>query len=128
MRSFFDFFWPGAVQALCMACFSPLPRSILARAEAAWRVFVSVVWVSFHLPCLFKRWVSIYRTPSFLFPPLLFPSTAMADPIFGGFDLNVQIEEDDDSNLPFDLNEPILEDHNNNGNVSVVTQFVVSFF
>lgn len=37
----------------------------------------------------------------------------MADPIDSGFDLNVRLEEDDDGNLPFDLNEPILEDHNN---------------
>jgi len=33
---------------------------------------------------------------------------------FPAFDLNVRIE-DDDGNLPLDLNEPILEDHNNNG-------------
>jgi hypothetical protein len=39
----------------------------------------------------------------------------MADPIDSGFDLNVRLEEDDDGNLPFDLNEAILEDHNNNG-------------
>jgi hypothetical protein len=38
----------------------------------------------------------------------------MGDP-FPAFDLNVRLEEDDDSNLPFDLNNPILEDHNNNG-------------
>jgi hypothetical protein len=36
---------------------------------------------------------------------------------FPAFDLNVRIEEDDDGNLPLDLNEPILEDNNNNGNV-----------
>jgi hypothetical protein len=51
----------------------------------------------------------------------------MADS-FPTFDLNVRLEEDDNSNLPFDLNEPILEDHNNNGNVSVVTQFDLSFY
>jgi hypothetical protein len=39
----------------------------------------------------------------------------MADS-FPSFDLNVRLEEDDDGNLPIDLNEPILEDHNN-GNV-----------
>ncbi|XP_066320055.1 uncharacterized protein [Miscanthus floridulus] len=33
----------------------------------------------------------------------------MDDP-FPAFDLNVRIEQDDDSNLPFNLNEPILED------------------
>jgi hypothetical protein len=38
----------------------------------------------------------------------------MGDP-FPAFDLNVCLEEDDDGNLPFDLNNPILEDHNNNG-------------
>jgi hypothetical protein len=36
---------------------------------------------------------------------------------FPAFDLNVRIEEDDDGNLSLDLNEPILEDNNNNGNV-----------
>uniref|UniRef100_A0A0D3HUZ7 Uncharacterized protein n=1 Tax=Oryza barthii TaxID=65489 RepID=A0A0D3HUZ7_9ORYZ len=30
-----------------------------------------------------------------------------------GFDLNVRLEEDEDGNVPFHLNEPILEDHNN---------------
>ena len=39
----------------------------------------------------------------------------MGDP-FPAFDLNVRIEQDDDDNLPFNLNEPILEDHNDNGN------------
>jgi hypothetical protein len=51
----------------------------------------------------------------------------MADS-FPAFDLNVRLEEDDDGNLPFNLNEPILEDHNNNDNVSVVTQFDLSFY
>jgi hypothetical protein len=32
---------------------------------------------------------------------------------FPAFDLNVRLE-DDDGNLPFDLNEPVLEEHNNN--------------
>ncbi|XP_066396509.1 uncharacterized protein [Miscanthus floridulus] len=36
----------------------------------------------------------------------------MGDP-FPAFDLNVRIEQDDDGNLPFNLNEPILEDHSN---------------
>ena len=40
-------------------------------------------------------------------------STAIANP----FDLNVRVEEDDDDNLPFDLNEAILEDHTTYGNV-----------
>ena len=44
----------------------------------------------------------------------------MAD-VFHGFDLNVRIEEDGDSNLPFNLNEPVLEDQNNNGNVLIRT-------
>jgi hypothetical protein len=47
---------------------------------------------------------------------------------FPAFDLNVRFEEDDNGNLPFDLNDPILEDHNNNGNVSVVTQLDLSFY
>ena len=34
---------------------------------------------------------------------------------FPGFDLNVRLEEDDDSNVPLDLNELIMEDDNNNG-------------
>ena len=48
----------------------------------------------------------------------------MGDP-FPAFALNVHIEQDDDGNLPFNLNEPILEDHNDNGNVSVVTFFSI---
>ena len=48
----------------------------------------------------------------------------MAD-FFSGFDLNVRMEEDDNGNLAFNLNEPILEDHNDNGNVSVVTFFSI---
>ena len=47
----------------------------------------------------------------------------MAIPAVAGFDLNVCLEEDEDGNVPFHLNEPILEDHNVNGNV-----FVLSFF
>ena len=50
----------------------------------------------------------------------------MGDP-FPAFDLNVRIEQDDDGNLPFNLNEPILEDHNN-GIVSIVTQFALSIY
>jgi len=42
-----------------------------------------------------------------------FLCTAMANP----FDLNVRLEEDDDDILPFDLNEPIMEDHTTYGNV-----------
>ncbi|XP_066324288.1 uncharacterized protein [Miscanthus floridulus] len=38
-------------------------------------------------------------------------STAIANP----FDLNVRVEEDNDGNLPFDLNEAILEDHTTYG-------------
>lgn len=37
----------------------------------------------------------------------------MANP----FDLNIRLEEDDGDNVPFDLNEPILEDHTTYGNV-----------
>ena len=48
-------------------------------------------------------------------------STAMANP----FDLNFRIEEDDDDNLPFDLNEAILEDHTTYGNV--LRSFVLFF-
>jgi hypothetical protein len=58
------------------------------------------------------------------FSPREFPSTACkAVPAVAGFDLNVRLEEDEDGNVPFHLNEPILEDHNVNGNV-----FVLSFF
>ncbi|KAK8444704.1 hypothetical protein SEVIR_9G186333v4 [Setaria viridis] len=35
----------------------------------------------------------------------------MANP----FDLNIRVEEDDDNNLPFDLNKAILEDHTTYG-------------
>ena len=48
-------------------------------------------------------------------------STAIANP----FDLNVRVEEDDDDNLPFDLNEAILEDHTTYGNV--LRSFVLFF-
>jgi len=51
----------------------------------------------------------------------------MAGDQFPAFDLNVRLEEDDDGNLPFDLNVPTLEDPNNNGNVSFVTHFAISF-
>jgi len=51
----------------------------------------------------------------------------MAD-VLHGFDLNVRMEEDDDGNLSFNLNEPILEDHNNNGNVLILTHFFLSCF
>ena len=33
----------------------------------------------------------------------------MALPRVADFDLNVRLEEDEDGNLPFDLNEPVLE-------------------
>ncbi|EAZ37185.1 hypothetical protein OsJ_21526 [Oryza sativa Japonica Group] len=47
--------------------------------------------------------------------PREFPSTACkAVPAVAGFDLNVRLEEDEDGNVPFHLNEPILEDHNVN--------------
>ena len=49
-------------------------------------------------------------------------STAIANP----FDLNVRVEEDDDDNLPFDLNEAILEDHTTYGNV--LRSFVLFFY
>ena len=48
-------------------------------------------------------------------------STAIASP----FDLNVRVEEDDDDNLPFDLNEAILEDHTTYGNV--LSSFVLFY-
>jgi hypothetical protein len=82
------------------------------------------------LPCLLARSVaSSSTTPllSFFFSPSTSPYGAMADS-FPAFDLNVRIEDDDDRNLPFDLNEQILEDQNNGGNVSVVTQFVLFFY
>ena len=50
----------------------------------------------------------------------------MGDP-FPAFDLNVRIEQDDDDNLSFNLNEPILEDYNNSI-VSIVTQFALSIY
>lgn len=49
----------------------------------------------------------------------------MADS-FPAFDLNVRLE-DDDGNLPFDLNEPVLEEHNNNGTVSVLLGLLFPF-
>ncbi|XP_066396308.1 uncharacterized protein [Miscanthus floridulus] len=39
----------------------------------------------------------------------------MADPRVAAFDLNVRLEEHDNGNLAFDLNEPILESGNDNG-------------
>ncbi|XP_066324462.1 uncharacterized protein [Miscanthus floridulus] len=39
----------------------------------------------------------------------------MADPRVAAFYLNVRLEEDDNGNLAFDLNEPILESGNDNG-------------
>jgi hypothetical protein len=38
----------------------------------------------------------------------------MADSFFG-FDLNVRLEDDDDSNNVFDLNEPAEDDDHGNG-------------
>ena len=63
---------------------------------------------------------------------------AMSDPRDSGFDLNVRLEEDDNGNFAFNLNEPILEDYNDSGNVfpslsllfpssSTFSEFVVSF-
>jgi hypothetical protein len=49
----------------------------------------------------------------------------MAVPILAGFDLNVRLEEEEDINLPFQVNEPILEDHNNYGNVCFMSFFYV---
>jgi len=46
--------------------------------------------------------------------------------VLHGFDLNVRMEEDDDGSF-FNLNEPILEDHNNNGNVLILTHFSFIF-
>ena len=60
------------------------------------------------LPLLFKR------SGPFLFLPLLFPLNAAMGDFFPGFDLNVRLE-DDDGNVPLDLNELIMEDDNNNG-------------
>jgi hypothetical protein len=48
----------------------------------------------------------------------------MAVPILAGFDLNVRLEEEEDINLPFQVNEPILEDHNNNGNACFMSFFM----
>jgi hypothetical protein len=48
----------------------------------------------------------------------------MAVPILAGFDLNVRLEEEEDINLPFQVNEPILEDHNNNGNACFMSFFL----
>jgi len=47
----------------------------------------------------------------------------MANPL----DLNVRLEEDDHDNLPFDLNEPTLEDHVTYGNVLLLSLFVFIF-
>jgi len=43
----------------------------------------------------------------------------MANPL----DLNVRLEEDDHDNLPFDLNEPTLQDHVTYGNVLLLSLF-----
>ena len=48
---------------------------------------------------------------------LAYPVAPPLDPRDSGFDLNVRLEEDDNGNFAFDLNEPILEDHNDSGNV-----------
>ncbi|KAK8452763.1 hypothetical protein SEVIR_5G163601v4 [Setaria viridis] len=39
----------------------------------------------------------------------------MADPRVAAFDLNIRLKEDDNDNLTFDLNEPILESGNDYG-------------
>ena len=77
-----------------------------------------------------------------VFPSLLFLSTvrlftfllfsfhlphAMAEPRAVGFDLNVRLEEDDNDNLAFDLNEAILDNGNNNGNLFPSSYFVLFF-
>ncbi len=77
-------------------------------------------------PCLFKRLLLfplLCLTCSFSVRESFHLLHAMAVPVIAGFDLNVRLEEDEDGNVPFHLNEPILEDHNVNGNV-----FVLSFF
>ena len=56
---------------------------------------------------------------SFPSPLLLFPCSAMANPL----DLDVRLEEDDHDNLPFDLNESTLEDHVTYGNVLLLSLF-----
>ena len=43
---------------------------------------------------------------------------------FPGFDLNVRLE-DDDGNVPLDLNELIMEDDNNNGKQQCQISFSV---
>ncbi|XP_066374537.1 uncharacterized protein [Miscanthus floridulus] len=58
---------------------------------------------------------------------LAYPVALPLDPRDSGFDLNVRLEEDNNGNFAFDLNEPILEDHNDSGNVSTFSEFVVSF-
>jgi len=81
------------------------------------------------LPCLFFTCSSRHGLASSL-SILSFhskPYGAMAD-VLHGFDLNIRMEEDDDGNLSFNLNEPILADHNNNGNVLILTHFFLSCF
>ena len=81
------------------------------------------------LPCLFFTCSSRHGLATSL-SILSFhskPYGAMAD-VLHGFDLNVRMEEDDDGNLSFNLNEPILEDHNSNGNVLILTHFFLSCF
>ena len=44
------------------------------------------------------------------------------------FDLNVRLEEDENGNLAFDLNEAILDNGNSNGNLFPSSHFVLFFF
>jgi hypothetical protein len=115
LRFFSDFAWRSC------GCF--LARIFRLGAYFSFFSRVDAVSVS---PCLFKRLL--------LFPLLCLTCSrsvresfhllhAMAVPAVAGFDLNVRLEEDEDDNVPFHPNEPILEGHNVNGNV-----FVLSFF
>ena len=78
-----------------------------------------------------------------VFPSLLFLSTvrlitfhlfsfhlphAIAQPRVVSFDLNVRLEEDENGNLAFDLNEAILDNGNGNGNLFPSSHFVLFFF
>jgi hypothetical protein len=53
---------------------------------------------------------------------------AMAEPRVVGFDLNVRLEEDENGNLAFDLNDAILDNGNGNGNLFPSSHFVLFFF
>ena len=116
----------GAIFFLLHACSTGLTLGVL-------RLFKRLIPSFLHLlPCLLACLLKLpcllvlshvhLRHGLVFFSSSTSPYGAMGDP-FPAFDLNVRIEQDDDGNLPFNLN----GDHNN-GIVSIVTQFALSIY